>query len=103
VNKYALFGKFKAQKGNRDELLSILLQAAKLVSTAKGCCHYIIYKDPKDDDNVFVSEIWDTKQDHDNSLKIEGCKQLISKAIPLINGKPEGTELVAIGGKGLEF
>jgi quinol monooxygenase YgiN len=101
MNKYGLYGKFKAQKGKRDELISILLQAAKLVSTAKGCHHYIIYKDTKDEDLVFVSEIWDTKEDHDNSLKIEGCMELISKAMPLIDGKPEGTSLEVIGGKGL--
>ena len=52
---------------------------------------------------MFVSEIWDTKEDHDNSLKIEGCMELISKAMPLIDGKPEGTALEVIGGKGLDF
>ena len=89
MNKYAFYGKFKAQKGQREELISILLQAAKLVSIAKGCHHYIIYRDAKDEDNVFVTEIWDTKEDHDNSLKIEGCMELISAAMPLIDGKPE--------------
>ena len=103
MNKYGLYGKFKTQKGKRDELVSILLQAAKLVSTAKGCHHYIIYKDINDEDSVFVSEIWDTKEDHDNSLKIEGCMELISKAMPLIDGKPEGAALEVIGGKGLDF
>ena len=103
MNKYGLQGKFKTQKGKRDELVSILLQAARLISTAKGCHHYIIYKDIKDEDSVFVSEIWDTKEDHDNSLKIEGCMELISKAMPLIDGKPEGTALEVIGGKGLDF
>ena len=103
MNKYGLYTKFKTQKGKRDELVSILLQAAKLVSTAKGCNHYIIYKDTKDEDSVFVSEIWDTKEDHDNSLKIEGCMDLISKAMPLIDGKPEGDILEVIGGKGLDF
>jgi quinol monooxygenase YgiN len=103
MNKYGLYGKFKAQKGKRDELVSILLQAAKLVSTAKGCHHYIIYKDTTDEDGVCVSEIWDSKEDHDNSLKIDGCKELISKAMPLIDGKPEGVPLEVIGGRGLDF
>ncbi|MEO8763858.1 MAG: antibiotic biosynthesis monooxygenase family protein [Ginsengibacter sp.] len=103
MNKYGLQGKFKVYEGKRDELISVLLQAAKLVSTAKGCHHYIIYKDTKDEDCVFVSEIWDTKEDHDNSLKIQGCMELISKAMPLIDGKPEGNSLEVIGGKGLDF
>jgi quinol monooxygenase YgiN len=103
MNRYAFNGKFKAREGQRDKLVSILLQASKLVSTAKGCHQYIIYKDPKDDNSVFVSEIWDTKEDHDNSLKIEGCRELISTAMPLIDGRPEGTELEVIGGKGIDF
>ncbi len=103
MNKYGLYGKFKTQKGKRDELISILLQASKLVSTAKGCHQYIIYKDAGDENSVFVSEIWDSKEDHDNSLKIEGCMELISKAMPLIDGKPEGTSLEVNGGKGLDF
>ncbi len=103
MNKYAFHGKFKAHKGKRDELISILLQASALVSTAKGCRHYIIYKDAKDEDAIFVSEIWDTKQDHDDSLKLEGCMELISKAMPLIDGKPEGNSLEVIGGKGIDL
>ena len=62
-----------------------------------------MYKDVKDEDVVFVSEIWDTKEDHDNSLKIEGCTELISRAMPLVDGKPEGTSLEVIGGKGIDF
>ena len=98
-----LFGEFKSKEGEREKLISILLDAAKLVSTAKGCHHYIIYKDTKNENCVFVSEIWDSKEDHDNSLKIEGCMELISKAMPLIDGKPGGTALEVIGGKGLGF
>jgi len=103
VNKYGLHAKFKTHQRQRDEFISILLEAAKLVSTAKGCHHYIIYKDAKHEDGVFVSEIWDSKEDHDNSLKVEGCMQLISKAMPLIDGKPETSELEVIGGKGLDL
>jgi len=103
MNKYGFYGKFKAQKGKRDELVSILLQAATLGSTAKGCRQYIICKDLKDEDGVFVSEIWDSKEDHDDSLKMEGCSQLISKATPLIDGRPEGVSLEIIGGKGVDL
>ena len=103
MNRYAFIGKFKTMQGQRDKLVSILLQASKLVSTAEGCHQYIILKDPKDDNCVFVSEIWDSKEDHDNSLKIEGCRELISTAMPLIDGRPEATELEVVGGKGINF
>lgn len=99
MNKYGFIAKFKAQKEQRDALVSVLLEAATLVSTAKGCNHYMVSKDLNNEDFVFVNEIWDTKEDHDNALKIEGCMELIVKARPLIDGKPETTELEVIGGK----
>ena len=42
---YFLQGKLTAKPGSRDELATILLQASKLVSNAKGCKIYVIGKD----------------------------------------------------------
>lgn len=99
MKQYAFFGKFKTHDGTRDELLSILLQAASLIENTKGCRLYLVSKDMKDANTVCVNEVWDTKEDHDNSLKIEGAADLISKAMPLLNGRPESIELEVIGGK----
>lgn len=103
MNKYGLTGKFTAQAGKRDEFISILLKASKLMSTAKGCHIYIVSKDEKNENDIHVFEAWDSKEDHDNSLQIEGCKELITKAMPLIDGKSEGFPLEIMGGKGLYF
>ena len=101
-SKYGLSGKLKAKPGKINELASILLQAAKLVSNAKGCHLYIVSKDTRDAGWIWVTEVWDSKDDHDNSLEIEGCRMLISNAMPLIEGQPEqGTVLEVIGGKGI--
>ena len=101
-NKYGLFGKLRAKPGKGDELASILLQAANLVSTAQGCHLYLVSKDTQDQDLICVIEVWDSNEDHDNSLKLEGVRELISKAMPLIDGRPEqGVVLEVLGGKGL--
>jgi quinol monooxygenase YgiN len=102
TNKYLLHGKLTAKSGHRDELTDILLQASQLVSTAKGCKLYVIGKDEKDINDVYVTEIWDSKEDHDNSLKAEGVRELIMKAMPLIDGQPtKGQELEILGGAGI--
>ncbi|MBA9076236.1 putative quinol monooxygenase [Rufibacter quisquiliarum] len=101
MEKYALFGKMMAQPGKREELLTLLTQAAQLVATAPGCHHYIVYKDAQHPDWIWVSEIWDSVEDHDNSLQIEGCRELIMQAMPLLAGKPEKIELAVVGGKGI--
>lgn len=101
--KYGLFGKLKASTGNGSELAAILLEASQLMATAQGCHIYIVSQDTKDDTLVWISEVWDTKEDHDNSLGIADVKELISRAIPLLEGKPApGTTLTVLGGKGLD-
>jgi quinol monooxygenase YgiN len=99
TKKYALFGKMTAQPGQREALLSILVQAAQLVSTAKGCHQYLVYKDTQQEDWIWISEIWDSEEDHDISLHLPGCKELIMQAMPLLAGKPEKIELALVGGK----
>lgn len=99
---YLLHGKLTAKAGHRDELANLLLEASKLVSTAKGCKVYVISKTQEDINSVYVTEIWDSKEDHDNSLKIESVRELIMKAIPIIDGQPQkGQELEVIGGTGI--
>jgi hypothetical protein len=42
-------------------------------------------------------------EDHDNSLNIPGCREHISKAMPLFAGPPQkGITLEVIGGKGID-
>lgn len=99
---YLIHGKLNAKAGHSDELANILLEASKLVSTAKGCKLYVIGKDENDLNAVFVTEIWDSKEDHDDSLKAEGVRELITKAMPVLDGQPtKGQELEILGGTGI--
>lgn len=103
MNKYGLHGMLKATNGNRDKLAKILIEASKLVSTVKGCHLYMVSKDKSDKNAVWVTEVWNSKEDHDNSLNIESVKELISQAMPLLDSKPEkGQELEIIGGAGIK-
>lgn len=100
--KYGLHGKLTAQPGKGDELAEILLQAADLLKSAKGCHLYVISKDQQTAENVWVYEVWDSKEDHDNSLQVAGVRELIGKAMPILAGQPEkGMEFTVLGGTGL--
>ena len=99
---YLLHGKLTAKAGHTDQLADILLNASQLISTAKGCKLYVIGKDKTDESSVFTTEIWDSKEDHDNSLKMEGVRELIMKAMPILDGQPtKGQELEILGGTGI--
>lgn len=99
---YLLQGKLTTKVGQQANLAGILIEASKLVSTAKGCNLYVIGLDENEQNTVFVTEIWDSKEDHDNSLKVPGVKELIGKAMPMLDGQPsKGQELEILGGFGL--
>lgn len=100
--KYGLQGALQAKKGKGKDLVGILLEAAEAVATAKGCQIYVVGQDTADEDLIWVTEVWDTKKDHQNSLKIEEVKALIARAIPLLERMPEkGLETVVLGGQGI--
>ncbi|MEK6478457.1 antibiotic biosynthesis monooxygenase [Catalinimonas sp. 4WD22] len=99
MTKYGLHGKLKAVKGEGDALVEILVRASSLVSTAQGCHLYMVSRDSQENESVWVTEVWDSKEDHDQSLKMEGVRALISQAMPLLDGQPEkGLVLEVLGG-----
>ncbi|GGH18767.1 antibiotic biosynthesis monooxygenase [Sphingobacterium alkalisoli] len=99
---YLLHGKLIAKEGQAKALADILLEASQLVSTVAGCKLYVIGKDEDDLNAVYITEIWNNKEDHDNSLKVGGVRELIVKAMPLLDGPPKkGQELQILGGAGI--
>lgn len=102
MNRYGLHGHLQAKEGKNEELAAILIKASELVSTAKGCKLYVIASDGTKPNTIWITEIWDSKEDHDNSLQVSGVRELIGTAMPLIDGKPElGQELSILGGFGI--
>jgi quinol monooxygenase YgiN len=99
-NKYGLYEKFQAQAGTGKELGEILLRAATLMENAKGCILYLVTKISDNPDAIYIIEVWDSKEDHDNSLNLPGVRELITQAMPIIGGT-ETITLEVVGGKGL--
>lgn len=101
MNKYGLHGKLKAKPGKGDELSSLLMEDLK--NGMPGCHIYLVAKDSENPDHIWVTEVWDSKEDHDNSLKLESVRATIAKAMPLLDGMPEkGTVTQVLGGLGLQ-
>jgi quinol monooxygenase YgiN len=102
MSMYGLYGKLKTKPGKGSELAAILLEAAQLMNQAKGCHLYIVLKEVGEEDSIGVTEVWENKEDHDNSLNMPACRELIAKAIPLLDSPPKkGVEFEVLGGKGL--
>ena len=98
---YAMTGKMTAQNGKRPGLVNLLTRAAQLVGEMAGCRMYIVSEDVANENAVWVFEMWDDKTSHDESLKDERVRALISEARPILGGAPEGAELRVAGGFGI--
>ncbi len=97
MSKYLLQGKLTANDGQRQSLAEILIKASKLMAKAKGCHLYAVALDEQDSNAVYITEIWNSKTDHDNSLKVDGVRELIMTAMPILDGQPQkGQELEII-------
>lgn len=96
------FGKLTAQPGKAGELLDIMLKAADAVSQAEGCMKYIIGRDEENENIIWIYEMWTSKTHHRNSLQLESVRELITQAIPLLDGQPEpGVSFEIMGGTGI--
>jgi len=95
---YGLIGQIKVKKGSRDQLIDILLKGTQEMP---GCIQYIISKDVSDEQSIWISEIWESKKDHENSLKLAEVQEAIGKGRNLIDGFGERIETEPAGGFGL--
>ena len=62
---------------------------------------YLVCEDTSNENAVWVFEVWDDKQAHDDSLKNENTRELIAQARPLLAAAPDGAELKVVGGHGI--
>ncbi len=87
--KYLLQGTLVAKPGEREKLTEIMKRASALMlEKAKGCELYAVGHSEGDKNTVFITEIWTTKEDHESSLAIEGVRELIGEAMPILAEMP---------------
>lgn len=94
---YGLIGQIIATPGGRDELGAILAGMGSM----PGCLSYVVANDPTEPETLWVTEVWENKQDHTDSLALPGVEAAIALGRPLIAGFGSRTETEPIGGIGL--
>jgi quinol monooxygenase YgiN len=97
-----LFGahvEFTARPGLGDDLEAVLLEAAERLNPVDACWLYLVSRSPTVPETVWVTEAWTSVEAHDESLKDDSTRALVQRAIPLMAGQPNATELRPAGGK----
>lgn len=78
---YGLISKLKAQPGQRDALVRVLLQGSH---DLPGCVHYIVSRDVHDHNIVWVVETWESTQAHHAALTLPAVMEAMAQGRPLI-------------------
>jgi quinol monooxygenase YgiN len=98
--KYGYLGSMKTRPGSREDVVAILVGGADGLRAA-GCELYAVSVAATDEVTIWVTEIWPSKQQHDDSLKLPEAQAAIAKARPMLTGEFFGQELAVIGGLGV--
>ncbi|MEW4370860.1 putative quinol monooxygenase [Paenibacillus sp. JQZ6Y-1] len=101
MNKFGLFGTFTVQEGQRDQMVTILLDAATSMESLPECEIYTVSIADNEPNAVYVYEVWRNQEAHQASLTLEATQTLIQRAKPIITGMKRISTLQPIGGKGL--
>lgn len=95
---YGLIGSITTTEGQRDAFMDILLEG---VTEMPGCLSYIVAKDSKNENKIWVTEVWDSKESHKNSLSLPSVQEAIAKGRPMIAEFGEQAITEPVGGNGL--
>ena len=95
---YGLIGKATCVPGKRDEFIAILLEG---VGAMPGCLSYVVARDTKDADAIWITEVWDSKESHAASLQLPAVREAIKRGRPMIAGFGEQIITEPVGGHGL--
>lgn len=84
--RFGITGKLQSSQENHSELLRILVEASKAMKQVETCHTYEVGTIVGDTENVYVQEVWESEQAHQDSLKLPQTQQLIAQARPLLTG-----------------
>ncbi|MFA3877736.1 putative quinol monooxygenase [Streptomyces sp. MMCC 100] len=96
---YGYIGSMKTRPGRRDDVVAILLSGAESLRDF-GCRSYVVGLAADDPDTIVVTEVWESKEHHDASLRLPKAKEAIAAAMPMLTGEFTSRELVVAGGLG---
>jgi quinol monooxygenase YgiN len=96
---YGTIGSMRTLPGAREEVVAVLLEAADGLR-AVGCRSYVVGVADDDEVTVWVTEVWASKQAHDDSLKLPEVRAAIGRAMPKLAGEFTRQEVTVLGGLG---
>lgn len=95
---FGLIGKMIAAPGQREALVAVLLEGTQGMP---GCLSYVVARDAKDENVIWISEVWNSKDSHAASLQLPSVQAAIATGKPMIAGFGDYVTTEPVGGVGL--
>jgi len=80
---YGLIGQMLVADGKRTDVIAALIEGTQ---DMPGNIAYMIAEDVEDPNSIWITEVWQTKTDHTNSLQLPAVQAAIGKARANITG-----------------
>lgn len=93
---FANVGTLGTLPGKRDEVVAILTRPNKELRNA-GCLLYEVGTNDDEPNTVFVAELWESADAHQESLQLASVRAAIGEAMPLLSGEMGGYRFQVIG------
>lgn len=97
---YGLLGSMRTHPGHRDDVIAVLLRAVDALPAA-GCLSYVVAASTTDEDLIWVTEVWESKEHHAASLQLPEVQAEIAEAMPMLTREFTQQETTVAGGLGV--
>jgi quinol monooxygenase YgiN len=98
--RFGYIGSMKVKPGHRADVAAVLVAGADSLRAA-GCDLYVVTESATDEDTIWVTEVWQSKEHHDESLKLPEVTAAIGKVMPLLTGEFTQQQTNVVGGLGI--
>ncbi len=95
VLAYGIIGQMNVVAGKRDELIAILAEGTR---DMPGSISYAISKDQSDENAIWITEYWESKEAHAASLELESVQVAIGKGRSMIESFGHRFEVTPVAG-----
>src|ERR1700756_222944 len=96
---FVLINKLTAKPGKRREVVDILLESGKAFDNNPDCKLYLVSEDVGNENLIWVQDIWLNETAHTSAMQDEEMQSYVRQSIPLLEGTPEQTKIIPVGGK----
>ena len=101
MSKVFVLAKITAQEGKRDELIEGMGPMMEHVETEPGTLEYILSTDAKDENVLWMYEVYEDQEAFQAHGSSDAMKALGAAIGPFLGGRPELIFLSPVRGKGL--